>query len=419
MEVIVRFVRQHIRTACFFLALGAVLAGAVQAQEPPQATTPPQPAPVSILKEISFQKIDIADQLQVMIKVDGPFLIETFELTTPKRLVIDFSSVSQIDAAPITQVNDLGVLNIRAGQFQPAVARVVFDLDVRVPSHSITTLPEGVKVTFWLEPLPQPEVTPETPGVKPPEKPLIPAVKRPSLLVRGGPGLTFFLKPSFIVETEFELYGETASQSEIYDQLMRPVFDLYLGKTIGAKWTAGLGASFQLLGISPSLTATLPHPFLFDQDREVTFNSDALSANMWVVSGTDAEPRQVTSLSSKMWTVYGFGLYSLVQTEKLEFSVGPVLGFSFGSLFSLEDMQISESAPYDSQSVQIDSITYRENKFFKIDPGLLISGSYALSPNLAVFLSLRLHYVDVRIEDLAQFASLFRLNALVGLQYGF
>ena len=399
MEVIVKFARRHLRGLYFCLALSVVLVGGLQAQESPQETIP-QPAPVSVLKEVSFQKIEIAEQLQVIIKIDGPFLIETFELIAPKRLVIDFSPVTSIEAQPIIQVNDMGVLNIRAGQFQSTVARVVFDMDVRVPSHSITTLPDGVKVTFWQEPLPQPEVA-EKPEVKPGEKPgpIVPGIKRPSYIVRGGPGLTFFLKPSFAAQTEYELYGETATITETFDQQLRLVFDLSLGKTLGSKWTVGLGASLQLLGILPTLDASLPHPFEYDHFREVTYEAELLSSNMW--------------------NIYAFGLYSLVQTEKFEFSVGPVLGFSFGTLFSLDDLQISETAPYGSQNVIIDSVTFLENKFFKIDPGLLISGTYTLNPNLSVVLTLRLHYADVMLEELARRSSLFRLNFLVGLQYGF
>jgi hypothetical protein len=399
MEVIVKFARRHLGGLCFCLALSVVLVGALQAQEPPQETTP-QPAPISVLKEVIFQKIEIAEELQVIIKVEGPFLIETFELIAPKRLVIDFTPVTMIEAEPITQVNDTGVLNIRTGQFQSTVARVVFDLDIRIPSHSITTLPDGVKVTFWQEPLPQPEVT-EKPEVKPEEKPgpIVPAIKRPSFIVRGGPGLTLFLKPSFIAQTEYELYGETASITETFDQQLRPVFDLCLGKTFGSKWTVGLGASLQLLGVLPTLEASLPHPFLYDNFREVTYEAETQASNMW--------------------NIYAFGLYSFVQTEKLEFSAGPVLGFSFGTLFSLDDLQISETAPYESQNVIIDSVTFLENKFFKIDPGLLISGTYSLNPHLSIAVSFRLHYADVMLEELALSSSLFRLNWLVGLQYGF
>jgi hypothetical protein len=137
------------RAMCLGLALGLALLGVVQAQEPPQPqTTAPQQAIVSVIKEISFQKIEIAEQLQVMIKVEGPFLIETTELIVSKRLIIDFNSVSMIEAQPITQVNDLGLLTIRTGQYQPTVARVVFDLADDFPSHRISSDKDGVKVVF-------------------------------------------------------------------------------------------------------------------------------------------------------------------------------------------------------------------------------------------------------------------------------
>ena len=424
MEVIVSLAKIRSRSLWICLTLGLLLPGAVLAQEPTQ-TTAPQPPPVTILKEVSFQKIEIAEQLQVMIKVEGPFFIETFELVSPKRLVIDFSSVPKIEAAPIIQVNDLGVLNIRTGQFQSTVARVVFDLDVRTPSHSITTMPDGVKVTFWLEPLPQPVVPEEKPAVGPEEKPFLPAVKRPFLFLRGGPGLTFFLKPTFVDETEYEIYGETATITETFDRLLGPVFDLCLGKTLGSKWTVGLGASFHLMGVSPSLAASLPHPFLYDAYRDVAYTADDISANMWALSSLEAEPREVKNLTTGLWNIYTFALYSLIQTEKLEISAGPLLGFSFGKFHTLYDMEIDETAPYESQNISLSSVTFLENSFFKIDPGIMVSGAYRLNDKLSLYLSVRLHYMDIPVGEVEvvevprKYVSLFRLNALLGLQYGF
>jgi hypothetical protein len=418
MEVIVKLKKTHFRGMCFWLMLSAVLTGALQAQEPPQPTAPVQ-EPVSVLKDITYQKVEIAEQMEFIIKVEGTFLIETFELMAPRRLVIDFSPVSRIEVQPLYQINDMGVLNVRTGQFQSTVARVVFDLDVKTPSHSITTLPDGVKVTFWQEAVPQPEVTPEVTPTPKPEQPLIPAIKRPSFFLRGGPGLTFFLKPTFTASTEYLLYDETATITETFEQKLRPVFDLWIGKTLGSNWSVGVGAGFQLLGFAPAVDASLPHPFLYDQYREVTFDEKALASIIKVVSAAGTEPQDVSSLSSSMWTVYAFGLYSLIRTEKIEFSAGLALGFSFGTLFSLEDLEISEAPPYDSQSVKINSVTFLENKFFKIDPGFILDGTYSFNPNLSLYFALRLHYVDVMLEELARRSSLFRMNVLAGLQYGF
>ncbi len=147
MEVILKHSAKSLWGLCLGLALGLALAGALPAQEPPQTVAPQVPA-VSVIKEISVQKIDIAEQLQILIKVEGPFLIETTELVVSKRLIIDFNSVSQIMAQPLIQVNDMGVVNIRAGQYQPTVARVVIDLADNFPSHRISSDKDGVSIVF-------------------------------------------------------------------------------------------------------------------------------------------------------------------------------------------------------------------------------------------------------------------------------
>ncbi|OGD10335.1 MAG: hypothetical protein A2Y86_04150 [Candidatus Aminicenantes bacterium RBG_13_62_12] len=406
------------------LVLLAGLATVGIAQEQAPQTSEPAPGTVSVIKEIRYEKIDIAGQLVVMIKIEGPFLIETFTLIGPKRLVIDFSPVSVIEAPPITEVNATGLLNIRTGQFQSTVARVVFDLDSRVPSHSVATLPEGVKVTFWQDPEPQPVEQPaaatvERPALKPAVKSAAPSLARPGMFLRGSPGGTLFLKPSFSVTTDFDLYGETATITETLSQQVNPVFDLGVGKLINPKFSAGLGASLQLLYAKPALEASLPHPFLYDTYREVAFDADALASKIWVVSEDGGEPQQVNRLTSNMWTVYAWALYSLFQTDTMDISAGPILGFSFGKLYSLDDFELAEEAPYESQDVSISSVTFIENKFFKVDPGLMVSGTFVIGGNLSAFATLKVHYVDVMVETLERRASLFRLNLLLGLEYGF
>ncbi|MFQ6082975.1 MAG: AMIN domain-containing protein [Candidatus Aminicenantia bacterium] len=105
------------------------------------------------LKEINYQKLDT--QLEVIIEVEGEFKYETFGLAAPSRLVIDFWPIQKILVEPYTDIHDVGVLRIRVGEFQPQVARVVFDLAERIPSYRITQVENGVKVIFWLEEVPE------------------------------------------------------------------------------------------------------------------------------------------------------------------------------------------------------------------------------------------------------------------------
>lgn len=431
MEVLLKFKATRIPSLLRGLVLLAALVSVGLAQEPvPQETAPqaaqPEQTPVSVIKEISLERLDIADQVIVMVKVEGPFLIETFSLLGPKRLVIDFHSVSRIEAQPILEVNAMGLLSVRTGQFQPTVGRVVFDLDARVPSHSIATLPDGVKVVFWQEVAPEPEPKPEPeppqaqPALKPAAKAVVPAMNRPDMFVRLGPGGSLFLKPGFTVISDFDLYGETATLTETLSQQPNLMLDLSLGKQINPKFSAGLGVSLQMLYAKPSLEGSLPHPFLFDSYREVAFEAEDLTSNMFTVSSEEgAVPEAAEKLTSNMFTVYAWGLYSLFQTEKIDISAGPVLGFSFGKLYSLDDFEITEEAPYESENVTVTSTTFLENKFFKIDPGFLLSGVYTISDKLSAFATLRVQYVDVMVEALERRASLFRLSLVLGLEYGF
>ncbi len=406
------------------MLLAALWSGAIAQEPESQQEAVPQTATASVLKQVTHEKIAIADQIVVMIKIEGPFLIETFELIGPRRLVIDFKQVSLIEAPPIIEINDLGVLNIRTGQFQPTVARVVFDLDSRLPSHSIATLPDGVKVVFWQEVLPEPQpetVPPEAPVLKPaaPRAAAVPEITRPPFFIRFGPAMTLFLKPAFAVTTDFDLYGETATMTETLTQQIQPGLEISFGKMINPKFRAGLSASYQFLNAKPTLEASLPHPFLYDTYREVSFDADTLTSNMWIVSESETEPRQATRLTSSMITISAWGLYSLYQTDKLDISAGPILGFSFGTLYSLDDFELSEESPYEAQNVSVTSTTFLENKFFKIDPGFLLSGAYFLNDKLSAFASLKVQYVDVMVEALERRASLFRLSLQLGLEYGF
>ncbi|MBN2199451.1 MAG: AMIN domain-containing protein [Candidatus Aminicenantes bacterium] len=403
----------------FSIALFVVPSFSGTSQEPPAEPDTAAEEAVSVLKDISYKQIGGADRLVVTIKVEGPFQIETFVLSAPKRLVIDFSSVSRIEAQPISQVNETGLLSIRSGQFMPTVARVAFDLEDPAPSYSISSLSDGVRVAFWRDA----ETRPEERPIAAPEKTLpagtaVSGAGFKDMFLRVGPGMTLYLKPEFSVTTDRPLYGRTASVTETFRQGISPVFELGAGKRINPKFKAGLGVGYQMLWVEPALEGSLPHPSLPGTFREVAFEAEDLAPNMWVLSMEGAVPRAAEHLRSGMWTVYAWALYSLYQSDKADLSAGPVVGFSFGKLYSLEDFEVEEKAPYGAKDVTIASITFLENSFAKIDPGLLISGTLSLGEKLSAFAALRVHYVDVMVEALERRASLFRASISLGLELG-
>lgn len=380
-----------------------------------------EPQGSSDLKEISFQKTE--SELEVLIKVEGDFTYETFELFSPPRLVIDFTPVPNISAEPFLMVEDFGVVNIRAGQFQPQVARVVFDLGERAAAHKISKVPEGIKVTFWFEEVemrivPAKEEVVEEPKVeekpkpkeelvlkpvtKPPEE--VPAEVKPgrsNFFISGKVGMLFFLKPETLVRKDFLLYGETGSFEETYKLKSTPSIDFNIGKYFQVKNVnikGGLGFNYWKLNSNGSFEGSLPHPFTPNSPRTITFEE---------------------SLAKTMINVYVYELFSLVSREKFQFWAGPVIGFAKGTYSSLDDISFDEQSPFGSSDITITSKTFIDDSFSTIWTGLSLTFEYLVNPNLSVVFDGRLNYIDPKILNLGKRANLTQVQALLGLQYNF
>lgn len=121
---------------CFILALflGASLLTAAQAE---QAT----------LKSISLQKTET--ELVAVIECEGEFAYQTFEMSDPGRLVVEFTPVTKVLTEAAYNASAFGVSTVRTAQFQPQVARVVFDAPGKFPLYKISQSLNKVTVTFW------------------------------------------------------------------------------------------------------------------------------------------------------------------------------------------------------------------------------------------------------------------------------
>jgi len=109
--------------------------------------------PLTTLKEITYQRID--GKLEVTIEIEGEFEYDVFELYVPPRLVIDVWKVQEMAVEPETEVNEANVLKIRIGEYQPEVARIVFDLQEPIPSYNVERIDKGLKIIFSLEKIPE------------------------------------------------------------------------------------------------------------------------------------------------------------------------------------------------------------------------------------------------------------------------
>jgi hypothetical protein len=384
------------------IALVLALGGVVPALSAQETGTP------SEIKEITYQKVD--DQLQVFIKIEGPFTFETLDVQAPKRLVLDFHSVTKSSAAPVIEVNDVGVTSIRTGQYQPEVARVVFDLEDKPTSHSLTQVENGLKVVFWIQ-AEQPKETPKPAVV--PEQPVKPAETKPAevkteiavaegrrnMFVRVAGGMAFYVMPDTSTTKDLVLYAETGSIKETYSLKTSWNADLAIGKYVTNSIRVGLGASFQALNETTAIEASIPHPFLVGSPRTVTFPAE--------------------ELDHSLMNIYAFGLFTLVRTDKFEAALGPMLGYAKADYESLQDFSFEDNSPFANTDIVITSKTYIKESVSGLSAGAWLALQYQVSGNLSLGLDARLVYFNAKVANLGKRANLSTLNLLLGVQYNF
>ncbi len=413
-------------TLLFFILNGQASLGAPNAQD------------VSELKDIAVQKT--GNELQINIKIQGKFSFEIFELQKPSRLVVDFSPVEKISSEPVIQINDAGVLSVRAGQFQPKVARLVFDLDEETPFHRISQVEDGLRIVFWQEkaapqakPEPALEEAKKEEAVPPPakEKAIEPAkketlieakkteevkkkIEKPvddvmeglegeekSYFIKVGGGLSMPLSATTSVQKDLSLYGETGSLKQSYKLGVSPLAELQFGKYLGFGLNyiqVGLGFEYYDFKNTETVEMSLPHPFIPGSPRTVSFEGE---------------------LKNKLYNFYLYGLYPLVGADKYSIGVGPVLGFATGKYSSLSDFSIEENAPFGSADVAITSKTYVEDSVSSVWFGAMASLEYLINQHVSLTLDGRLLFLSPKIKNLAANAKFSQAQFILGIKYNF
>jgi hypothetical protein len=362
------------------------------------------------LRQVTFSRIE--DKAVFLVKVEGEFTYETTVLTMPRRLVIDLTPVGRIAASPYLQVNASGVSAVRTGQFKSDTARVVFDLFDQNETHTVSASATGLIVSFSVENARPKAIEPEktVPVRKIPQEEVRQAVEGPSagsdrlnFFVRAGAGVNVFLKSKTTISQNFPLYGETGSISETYAQKIGLAFDASLGKFFrwgGSRIKAGLGFSYWKLPNEGTFTLSLPHPFLTDTPRTVTFS-------------------ETSALKKSFMTIYAYALFPLIDGENISFFVGPLLGFSSGKFLTLGDWDITEQSPYSSADVTVTNKTYTENSVSQLIFGASASLEYKLGQSLALVLDTKLIYLNPTIASLANRVSLIHIQPTLGIQINF
>ena len=357
------------------------------------------------LTEIALQK-DGA-RLSVLLKVEGTYAVEATFMPAPPRLVVDLTPMTQIQVQPYTQIDDIGVLDIRTGQYTPETARIVFDLSLNVPAYNIVQNAEGLKISFWYEgevpPLEAPVRKEEVKPVKEPE-PSAETGREPSVsgrsnyFVSARAGLSLFLSSDLTVQKEFDLYGETGTMDEAYSFKTAPSYEIQFGKYFG-RTKIGIGVTSWSIKEPGIFTMAIPHPFLTDSFRTVTF--------------------EAPDLKYPAWNVSAFALFSILEMEKIGLSGGPMIGLTKGKMRSLNNFNFAEKSPFTAADVTISDAVYIEEDFSEFLFGGLFSLEYRIHPRWTALLDFRIIYVNPKNVALNQRAYLLHFQPVLGIQYNF
>jgi AMIN domain len=177
----------------------------------------------AVLKSISYQKIEKG--LEVTILLEGPFIFQSFTLTNPPRLAIDFSPVDRIEADLYYEIGTMGVTSLRTGEFAPQIVRVVFDFSDQIMPGVIKKIEGGIVVRLSTEE-PQPAVpVKEEPKVAPRIKP-----KAAEAAAEIAPKENFYNTMIGLNVGSYKI--PDARFAEVYKDEATPIYGLTLSRTL-------------------------------------------------------------------------------------------------------------------------------------------------------------------------------------------
>lgn len=243
------------RTICLIAAL--VCAGLLQPAfvRADQATG----QNAAVVKNIGY--IRTSGGLEVTVHVDGGFVMQTLVLSGPTRLVVDVAPANKIEAQSFYAVDALGMTSIRTGQFQPQIARVIFDFSGPLPAYTIQKTETGFVVSFTSAPAAAPPTgkkpAVEKPVVRPRPQPVAtPPSKEKEIERPEVPTPKDFANTSvgFMVGT----YSSSSSDfSEIFGSGTKTQYGLNLTRTLVTLKNLQLDASFEIRAFSATGSSTL------------------------------------------------------------------------------------------------------------------------------------------------------------------
>jgi len=213
----------------------------------------------AVVKNIGY--IRTGGGLEVTVHVDGGFVMQTLVLSGPTRLVVDVAPANKIEAQSFYAVDAFGMTSIRTGQFQPQIARVIFDFSGPLPAYTIQKTETGFVVSFTSAPTPALPAGQKPAVKKPVVRPRLQPVETPPSREKeiGSPEVP---TPKEFANTSvgfmFGTYSSSSSDfGEIYGSGTKMQYGLNLTRTLVTTKNLQLDVSFEIRAFSATGSSTL------------------------------------------------------------------------------------------------------------------------------------------------------------------
>jgi len=160
----------------------------------------------------------------------------------------------------------------------------------------------------------------------------------------------------------------------------------------------GIGFTYWSIGNDGDFLISLPHPFISNSPREVSFNE---------------------KFKNKLYNFYLYGLFSIFERHGFKIWGGPVLGYSNGKITTLEDLTVEEKAPFTSSDISITSKSYIEDKISSVWSGVIFNIEYPINENFSITMDTKFIYLNPKVNNLGKRANYLQLQTIIGIQYNF
>ncbi len=111
----------------------------------------PEAGPSTAGEVTSISVVPSPGRAEVVVNIRGAVDVEDFVLSNPARLVVDVKNARlQHSGSSYDGVNRGGILNVRLGQYQPSVVRIVIEL-TELKDYTVDQTGESIRVSFGAE----------------------------------------------------------------------------------------------------------------------------------------------------------------------------------------------------------------------------------------------------------------------------